>query len=113
MKKKKKKKPCGTFFSVLMLKIPSINELLHKPSEIQWNITGAFPGNLKMKIGHDPTKYYPLKSQKKWGIAFYLEGGGYFGGLETNMEFNGFLWFYEFLKFPASVFWLKTVLSLN
>ena len=94
-----------------MLKIPSIKELLHKPSEIQWNITGTFPGKLKIKIGS--YKILPPEITKKWGIAFFLEGGGYFGGLETNIEFNGFLWFYEFLKFAASIFWLKIVLSLN
>ena len=39
--------------------------------------------------------------------------GGYFEGLGTNVEFNGFLWFCEFLKVSASIFWLETVLSLN
>ena len=37
--------------------------------------------------------------------------GGYFGGLGTNVEFNGFLWFCEFLKVSASTIWLKTVLT--
>ena len=39
-----------TFFQFLMLNISSIKELLHKPSEIQWNITGTLPGKLKRKI---------------------------------------------------------------
>ena len=38
--------------------------------------------------------------------------GEYFGGLGTNVEFNGFVWFCEFLKIWASIFWLKTVLTL-
>ena len=37
----------------------------------------------------------------------------YSGGLGPNVEFNGFLWFCEFLKVSASIFWLKTVLTLN
>ena len=37
---------------------------------------------------------------KIWEIAIF----GYFGGLETNVEFHGFLWFYEFLKVSASIF---------
>ena len=36
-----------------------------------------------------------------------------FGDLRTNVEFSGFLWFCEFLKVSASIFWLKTVLTLN
>ena len=35
--------------------------------------------------------------------------GGTLGGLETNVEFHVFFWFYEFLKVSASIFWLKTV----
>ena len=39
--------------------------------------------------------------------------GGYFRGLGTNVEFHAFLWFCEFLKVSASIFWLKIVLTLN
>ena len=46
---KLKKKSCGMFFQCLILNISSIKELLHKPSEIQWNITGTLPGKLKRK----------------------------------------------------------------
>ena len=47
-----KKSPCRMvfFFQFLMLNISSIKELLHKPSEIQWNITGTLPGKLKRKL---------------------------------------------------------------
>ena len=38
------------FFQFLILNIFSIKELLHKPSEIQWNIIGTLPGKLKRKI---------------------------------------------------------------
>ena len=55
-----------------MLKIPSIKELLHKPSEIQWNITGTFPGKLKIKIGS--YKILSPEITKKWGIAFFWRG---------------------------------------
>ena len=34
--------------------------------------------------------------------------GGYFGDLVSNVEFNGFLWFCEFLKVSVSIFWLRT-----
>ena len=117
-KKKKKSKPCGMFFQFLMLKMSSIKELLYKTSEIQWNITETLPEKLKRKISWAlPCKILPPEITKKWGIAFFGgwvgKGVGYFGGLGSNVEFNGFSWFYEFLKFPASIFWLKTVLTLD
>ena len=39
--------------------------------------------------------------------------GGYFGDQGINVEFNGFLWFCKCLKVSASIFWLKTVLTLK
>ena len=45
-----KKTHVERFFQFLMLNISSIKELLHKPSEIQWNITGTLPEKLKSKI---------------------------------------------------------------
>ena len=75
------------FFQFLILNISSIKELLHKPSEIQWNITGTLPTKIKRTIiGLHPTRYFPLKSQKREKLLFL----GYFGGLGTNVEFNGF-----------------------
>ena len=38
------------YFQFLMLNISTIKELLHKPSEIQWNIIGTLPGKLKRKL---------------------------------------------------------------
>ena len=38
---------------------------------------------------------------------------GYFRDLGSNVKFHGFLWFCEFLKVSASIFCLKTVLTLN
>ena len=85
---KLKKKSCGMFFQCLILNISSIKELLHKPSEIQWNITETLPGKLKIIFfGLYPTRYYPLKSLKRKKLLFW----GYFGGQGTNVEFNGFL----------------------
>ena len=49
-----------------MLNISSIEELLHKPSEIQWNITGAVPGKLKRKIS------CPLNSQNWEKLPFFI-----------------------------------------
>ena len=76
-----------------------------------------------MKYNWNSTK----KTKKKNFLGFILQDitpwnhknvrncyfWGYFGGLGTNVEFNGFLWFCEFLKVSASVFWLKTVITLN
>ena len=87
-----------------MLNISSIKELLHKPSEIQWNTTGTLPGRLKRNfLWFYPTRYYSLKSQKTWDIAIFWGNLG----LGTNVEFNDFLWFCKFLKVSASIFWLK------
>ena len=98
------------FFSIVDVNIPSIKELLHKPSEIQWNITRTLPGKLK---GHFflalSYKVLPPEITKTWEITIF---GGTLATWEP-MEFNGFLWFSEFLKVSASIFWLKTVLTLN
>ena len=63
-----------------MLNIPSIKELLHKPSEIQWNITGTLPGKLKRK-DYWALSYKILSPEitKTWEIAIL---GGTFGTLE-------------------------------
>ena len=50
-----------------MLNIPSIKELLHKLSEIQWNITVTLPGKLKRKCSW---ALYPAKSQKCEKLLF-------------------------------------------
>ena len=101
-----KKNHVERFLKFLMLNVPSIKELLHKPSEIQWNIAGTLPGKLQRKI-YWAFSYMilPLKITKMWDIAIL----GYFGGLRTNAEFHGFLWFYGFLNVSASIFWLTTV----
>ena len=68
----KKKDPCGTFFSIFDLNISSIKELLHKPSELQWNITGILPRKLKRKLSWALScKIYPLKSQKRKKLLFW------------------------------------------
>ena len=55
-----------------MLNISSIKKLLHKPSEIQWNLTGTLSWKLKQKFfGLYPTRYYPLKSQKCEKLLFW------------------------------------------
>ena len=98
------------FFQFLMLNISSIKELLHKPSEIQWNITGTLPGKLKRKTSWALSyKILPPEITKTWEIAIF---GGYFGGLGTNVEFHGFSWLW-ISESSAPIFWLKTVLTLN
>ena len=94
-----------------MLSISSIKELLHKPSEIQWNITGTLPGKLKRKISWTLSyKILPPEITKMWEIAIL---GGTLGAWEPMWNSMVFLWFCEFLKVSASMFWLKTVLTLN
>ena len=39
-----------SFYQFLMLNISSMKELLHKPSEIQSNITRTLPGKLKINF---------------------------------------------------------------
>ena len=99
---KLQKKPMwNLFFNFFMLNIFSIKELLHKPSEIQWNITGILPGKLKRKIFMG----FILQDITPWNqknmrnfFFFFFWGGAYFWGLGTNVELNGFfmiLWISE------------------
>ena len=102
---KLQKNLCGTFFQFSMLNISSLKEL------IQWNITGTLPGKLKGKISWALSyKILPPEITKVWEIAIF---GGTLRARETNVEFNGFLWFFEFLKLSALILWLKTVLTLS
>ena len=105
-----KKKPSGMFFSIFVVKYffnkRTVALSFRYLVKYNWNSTRK----TKQKFpGLYPTGYYPLKSWKHEKLPFW----GYFGGLGTNVQFNGFLWFHEFLKVSASIFWLKTVLTLN
>ena len=92
-----KKPDVECFFQFLMLSIPSIKELLHKPSEIQWNITGTLPGKLKRKISWALSyKILPPEITKMWEIAIL---GGTFGTWEpmwNSMVFYDFVNFWKF-----------------
>ena len=100
-----KKTHVERFFQFLMLNISSIKELLHKPSEIQWNITGTLPGKLKRKISWDlPYKVLPPEIRKTWEIAIF---GGTLGSWEPMWNFMVFYDFVSFWKFWASIFWSK------
>ena len=80
------------FFS----KISPIKEMLHKPSEIEWNITGTLPGKLNGKISWAyPTRYYPLKSQKLEKLLFW----GVLWGPENQC---GIPWFFMILWISES-----------
>ena len=53
-----------------MLNISSIQALLHKPSQIQWNITGTLPRKLKRKIFWGLSyNTLPPEITKIWEIA--------------------------------------------
>ena len=64
LQKKTNKNMWNVFFQFLKLNISSIKELLHKPSEIQWNITGTLPEKLKRK------SYWALSLQKREKLLF-------------------------------------------
>ena len=66
-----KKKLCATFFSIFDVKYFLKKRTVNKPSEIQWNITGTIPRKLERKLlGLYPTRYNPLKSQKREKLLF-------------------------------------------
>ena len=95
--KLKKKIHVEHFFQFLKLNISSIKELLHKPSEIQWNITGTLPGKLKRKISWALSyKILPPEITKTWEIAIF---GGTLGAWEpmwNSMVFYDFVNFWKF-----------------
>ena len=92
------------FFQLLMLNISSIKELLHKPSEIQWNITGTLPGKLKTKISWGLSyKIVPPKITKTWEIAIF---GGTLGAWEPM--WNSMV--YDFVNFWKFLYELSTTL---
>ena len=103
-----KKTMSNVFFQFLMLNISSIKELLHKSSEIQWNITETLPRKLKRKISWALSyKILPPEITKTW--YFW----GYLGAWEPVWNSIVFLWFCEFFKVSGSIFWLKTILTLS
>ena len=98
---KLQKKPMwNLFFNFFMLNIFSIKELLHKPSEIQWNITGILPGKLKRKIFmgfilQDITPWNQ-KNMRNFFFFFFLRGGVLLGpGNQCGIEW----FFYDFVNF--------------
>ena len=69
---KKKKKSRMFYFLFLMLSSSSIKELLHKPAEIQWNITETLPGKLRRKISWALSfEILPPENTKMWEIAIF------------------------------------------
>ena len=68
-------------------------------------MTGTLPGKLKRKfwVGFILQDITPWNHKNVRNCYIW----GYFGGLGTNVELNGFLWFCKFLKVSASIFWLK------
>ena len=99
------------FFQFLMLNISSTKELLHKPLEIKWNITGTLSGKLKRKTYWALScKILPPEITKMWEIPIF---GGVFGAWETMWNLMVFLWFHEFLEVSVSIFWLEIISTLN
>ena len=93
-----KKTMSNVFFQFLMLNISSIKELLHKSSEIQWNITETLPRKLKRKISWALSyKILPPEITKTWEIAIL---GGTLGAWELmwNSMVCMILWISENLS---------------
>ena len=96
---KLKKKSCAMFFQCLILNISSIKELLHKPSEIQGNITGTLPGKRKRKISWALSyKILPPEITKMWETAIFQ---GTLGTWEPMWNLMGFYDFVNFWKFQS------------
>ena len=83
--------PCRTFFSIFDVRyfFNTTTVTYRNPVKHNWNSTRK----TKKKIAF----FYPITpwNQKNVRICYFW---GYFGGLETSMEFNAFLRFCEFLK---------------
>ena len=77
------------FFQFLILNISSINWLPHKPSEIQWIITGKLKRKLFWALSY---KILPPEITKTWEIAILgvLWGPGNQWGIQ---------WFFDFVSF--------------
>ena len=86
-----------------MLNISSIKELLHKPSEIQWNITGTLPGKLKRKIYWALSyKILPFEIIKTWEIAIL---GGALGKTRKTFQKLHIKFFSPCLIVTSSLLW--------
>ena len=80
----KKNTMWNIFFQFMALSISSIKELLLKPSEIQWNITGTLPGKLRRKISWALSyKIFPPEITKTWEMAIL---GGTLGTWEPKFQ---------------------------
>ena len=91
-----KKTMSNVFFQFLMLNISSIKELLHKSSEIQWNITETLPRKLKRKISWALSyKILPPEITKMWEIAIL----GAWEPMWNSMVFYDFVNFWKFQSF--------------
>ena len=108
---KLQKSPCETFFSICDVKYffnkRTVTKTLRNTVKQNWTSTRKtkkknFLGFILQDITH-----WNHKNVRNCYFWWYS------GGLGPNVEFNGFLWFCEFLKVSASIFWLKTVLTLN
>ena len=79
-----------------------MKELLHKPLELQWNITGTLTGKLKRKISWALSyKILLPEFTKPWEVAFFG------GSLATNESMWNSMISYDFVnvwKFPPLSF---------
>ena len=96
-----KKTHVERFFQFLMLNTSSIKKLWHKPSEIQWNITGTLRGKPKKNYLALPYKILPPEITKAWEIAIF---GGTLGAWEPMWNSMAFYDFVNFWKFQPLSF---------
>ena len=97
-----KKNHAEWFFQFLMLNISSIEELLHKPSKIQWNITGTLPGKLKGKVSWALSyKILPPEITNAWEIAIFVGNSGAQEPMWNSIVFYDFVnvWKFQPLSF--------------
>ena len=69
------------------------------------NSKADFSGGQKREKFHLDIKFHITQGITPWNLKNMRNCyfGGYFVGLRTNVEFNGFVWFCEFLKVSASI----------
>ena len=80
-----------------MLNISSIKELLHKPSEIQWNMTETLLGKVKRKISCALSyKMLPPEITKTCEIAILGDNLGNWEPMWNSMFFYDFVNFWKF-----------------
>ena len=96
-----KKKLCRTFFSIFDVKYffnkTTVTQTFRNPVKYNWNSTRKT--KRKNFLGFILQDITPWNHKNVRNCYFWVD----FGDLGTNVEFNVFLWFCEFLNLSASL----------